>query len=71
MTFLKDDPNFHPVRPGPDENGQLHYRVEFELVIIIEGRNLRFEARYPKGDNGVVRGARQISIAASFQPGTD
>ncbi|OKL64182.1 hypothetical protein UA08_00533 [Talaromyces atroroseus] len=71
MTFLKDDPNFHPVDPGPDEKGRLHYRVEFELAIIIDGRNLRFEARYPGGEHSVVRGARQISIAASFQPGTE
>jgi hypothetical protein len=71
MTFLKDDPDFHPVEPDPGGKGQLHYRVEFELVIKIDGRNLRFEARYPTGEDGVVMGARQISIAASFQPGTE
>ncbi|GAM33782.1 hypothetical protein TCE0_013f00935 [Talaromyces pinophilus] len=71
MTFLKDEPDFHPVEPDPGGKGRLHYQVEFELVIKIDGRNLRFEARYPAGEDGVVRGARQISIAASFQPGTE
>lgn len=70
MSFLKDDPNFHAVKPDPGVKGQLHYCIEFELVIQIDGRNLRFEARYPAGENGKVMGARQISIAGSFQPGT-
>lgn len=71
MTFLKDDPNFKPVEPENGEKGQLHYRVEFELVIKIDGRNLRFEAKYPPGEHGEVVGTRQISIAGSFQPGTE
>jgi hypothetical protein len=71
MTFLKDDPNFHPIEPEPGEKGRIHYRVDFDLVITITGRNLCFEARYPGGEGGIVRGSRQISIAASFQPGTE
>lgn len=71
MTFLKDDPDFCPVKPAPGGKGQIHYRVEFDLVIKINGRNLRFEARYPGGENGILRGERQFSIAASFQPGTE
>lgn len=71
MTFLKDDPNFRPVYPGPGEKGKPHYLVEFELVITINDRNLRFEAKYPAGENGVVMAERQISIAASFEPGTE
>lgn len=46
-----------------------HYKIEFELVMIINGRNLRFEARWPKG--GEVQGSTQICIAAAFRPGTD
>jgi hypothetical protein len=55
---------------NPDEGyeGVPHYRIEFELVMIINGRNLRFEARWPKG--GEVRGSTQICIAAAFKPGT-
>lgn len=71
MTFLKEDPTFKPVEPQPGKRGQIHYRVEFDLVIIVDGRNLRFEARYPRGEEGIARGERRISIAASFEPGTE
>ena len=49
--------------------GKPHYRIEFELIMIINGRNLRFEARWPKG--GALQGSTQICIAAAFRPGTD
>jgi hypothetical protein len=55
----------------PDEGyeGAPHYRIEFELVMIINGRNLSFEARWPRG--GEVQGSTQICIAAAFRPGTN
>ena len=55
----------------PEEGyaGEPHYKIEFELIMIINGRNLRFEARWPKG--GEVRAQAQICIAAAFRPGTD
>jgi hypothetical protein len=46
------------------------YKVEYELVAIVEGRNLRYEARYPIGANARKRGPTgQVSIAAAFKPG--
>jgi hypothetical protein len=68
MTFLKTENLIQVVEPGPGEGGKRHYRVEFELVMIIDGRNLRYEARYPAG--GIVQDRGQISIAAAFEPGT-
>ncbi len=47
------------------------YVVEYDLVAIVEGRNLRYEARYPAaGGTGKVQKASQISIASAFKPGT-
>ncbi|KAE8149926.1 hypothetical protein BDV25DRAFT_119620 [Aspergillus avenaceus] len=70
MSYLKKDPSFKPVVPGPGEKGQPHYLVEYDLVIIVDGRNLRFVA-HPQGQDGAIKGERRISIAAAFQPGTD
>ncbi|KAE9363645.1 hypothetical protein N431DRAFT_422567 [Stipitochalara longipes BDJ] len=55
--------------PEDGFEGAPHYRIEFELVMIINGRNMRFEARWPRG--GEVQGSTQICIAAAFRPGTD
>ncbi len=56
---------------NPDDGyeGAPHYKIEFELVMIINGRNLRFEARWPRG--GEVQASTQVCIAAAFKPGTD
>ena len=69
MTFLKTDGLIHPVDPEEGLKGKRHYKVEYELVMIIDGRNLRYEARYPAG--GAVQNKGQISIAAAFVPGTN
>jgi hypothetical protein len=68
MTFLKTEGIIQPVVPQAGEGGKPHYKVEFELVMIIDGRNLRYEARFPAG--GQVQDRGQISIAAAFEPGT-
>jgi hypothetical protein len=46
-----------------------YYEVEFDIGLIIEGRNLRFEARSPVNKNEVSVSA-DFSIAAGFAPGT-
>jgi hypothetical protein len=69
MTFLKDEGIIQPTYPERGLKGKPHYKVEFELVMIIDGRNLRYEARYPAG--GEVKGRGQICIAAAFEPGTN
>ncbi|KAF9887626.1 hypothetical protein FE257_009719 [Aspergillus nanangensis] len=40
------------IEPRKSYKGGRHYVVEFELVVIVDGRNLRFEARYPCGSTG-------------------
>ena len=57
-----------PVGPGRGGRGKKHYRIEFEIVPTIHGRNLRFEVKYPRG--GAVQQTGQICIAATFEPGT-
>jgi hypothetical protein len=82
MTFLRDEnhiqletPSAHSTYRGP--KAPKHWAVEFQLVMIIEGRNLRYEARWPlpntenHGPQGqTVQAKGQISIAAAFLPGT-
>ena len=70
MTFLKTEGHITPIVPEEGKRGTKHYKVEFELVMIVDGRNLRYEARYPIGDEGQVQQRGQICIAAAFVPGT-
>lgn len=68
MTFLKERNLIQPVEPEEGVRARKHYKVEYELVMIVNDRNMRWEARYPAG--GEVQGRGQISIAAAFVPGT-
>lgn len=68
MTFLKDRNLIQPMDPEEGIIARSHYKVEYELVMIVNDRNMRWEARYPAG--GEVQGSGQISIAAAFIPGT-
>ncbi|CAG8958614.1 hypothetical protein HYFRA_00009931 [Hymenoscyphus fraxineus] len=58
------------VHPGTDKDGNLmgeeHYHVSYELIPVVEGRNLRYETKV----RGQVRKTGQISIASAFRPGT-
>jgi hypothetical protein len=81
MTFLRDQGHINVVYPSQwsakpgEKNG--YYAVEFDLVMIIDGRNLKYEARWPPtvGDtpplNQHVRASGQVCIAAAFKPGTE
>ncbi len=75
FTFLLKDPTFRPISATLDEDGEthgpLHYEVKYDLVVIVEGRNLRYEAKYPSGSRGKTQKMGQISIAAAFLPGTN
>lgn len=59
------------VLPDADENdeilGEPHFLVSYDLIPVIEGRNLRYETKA----HGEVRKTGQISIASAFRPGTD
>ena len=90
MTFLKTEGYIQPRPPSEysryDNPKQLHWDVVFDLVMIVDGRNLYYEARWPPLDrNGAVEqpldrdGAfqqravqprGQICIAPAFEPGT-
>ena len=68
MTFLKTKGLIKPVLPDSG-TGKKFWKVEFEIVAYINGRNLKYEVRYPIGGNKALKTA-QVSIAAAFQPGT-
>jgi hypothetical protein len=74
MTFLRDDRLIRPRAPRLNvdamKQGVVHYEVTFDLVAIIECRNLRYEARYPANNSGKVQKTDQVCIAAAFKPGT-
>jgi hypothetical protein len=69
MTFLREQNLINVQEADPGGAWKRHYEVELELVMIVNNRNLRYEARWPAG--GQVRGGEQISIAAAFRPGTE
>jgi hypothetical protein len=69
MTRLVREGRIKPVEPEEGCTWKRHYKIEFELVMIVEGRNLRFEARWPAGGNVVAENT--VSIAAAFRPGTN
>ncbi|KAE9373611.1 hypothetical protein N431DRAFT_231547 [Stipitochalara longipes BDJ] len=87
VTTLRDEGHLEIIHPKPNTEGlrgKPHYRVEYDLVAFVEGRNLRYEARWPaldhyekgnkrkRGDEAgyVVLETAQVSIASAFQPGT-
>ena len=67
MTPMKLDENL--VTPAYNEiKWRPYYKIHFDLVMIVNGRDLRYEARY--NDHRVGEG-RQMSIAAAFEPGVE
>lgn len=73
MTFLRKQNLIQPIEATFNEHGlqisKRHYKVEYEVVMIVDGRNLTFEARWPAG--GAIQASKQISIASAFVPGTN
>lgn len=53
-----------------------YWEVHYEVALIVEGRSIRFEARYPvkdalgPGEQQEVLGVKLVGIAAAFAPGT-
>jgi hypothetical protein len=81
MTFLKDEGRIQPKLPSEYSTFRgsqtPHWEVSFDLVMIVDGRNLRYEARWPSltdaeagSHQQSVQAKGQICIAAAFQPGT-
>ncbi|OCL14979.1 hypothetical protein AOQ84DRAFT_307992 [Glonium stellatum] len=71
MTFLRRENRIKIVQPARRKKGKKHYRVEFDLLIKVDGRNLRYMAKYPPGGEGEVLMEGQTCIAAAFLPGTN
>ncbi|KAH1348934.1 hypothetical protein KXX14_002897 [Aspergillus fumigatus] len=65
MTFLRTEGHIRPVKPD-NELGRRHYRVEYDLVMIVDGYNIRYEARWDNGQGEQVHAEKQINIAAAF-----
>jgi len=88
VSKLRDEGHIQITNPKGDDGqgvGKPHYRVEYDLVVTVEGRNLRYEARWPPMDHHeeirkrkragkssfMVLETAQTSIASAFQPGTE
>ena len=87
MTFLRDKGHIGITYPETDDygvpRGLPRYRVEYDIVVTVEGRNLRYEAIWTPKDNDQrskkrkrsdqhkfeVLQTAQVSIASAFQPG--
>jgi hypothetical protein len=71
LTFLKTTNQIQPTT-AENEAGKSYsfYEVEYDLWLIIEARNLRFEVRSPL-DKDEVRASANFCIAAGFVPGTE
>ncbi|GFF41245.1 predicted protein [Aspergillus udagawae] len=65
MTFLRTEGHIQPVRPD-NLLGRRHYRVEYDLVMIVDGYNIKYEARWDNGQGEQVLAEKQINIAAAF-----
>jgi hypothetical protein len=79
VSFLKDENLIEPNIPDPDGDPtlqRLFWEPEYEVALIVEGRSIRFEARWPitenlyLGQNQRVLAMKVVGIAAAFKPGT-
>jgi hypothetical protein len=77
MTFLRDEGRIelHHTTEA-DGKTRSYWSFDYDVVMLVDGRNLRYEVRWPPIDEDDVEGSNksfisgQISIAAGFQPGT-
>ncbi len=70
LTQLRAHPDrYLRTEENSDRNVHTFWEIEFELCLMIDGRNLSFDARSPENPEQVTS-SRNFSIAASFVPGT-
>lgn len=80
LTYLKDEgriklqePSEFSTHAGSEKR---YWEVHYEVVLIVEGRSIRFQARYPvsgnlrPGEKQKTVGTKLVGIAAAFAPGT-
>lgn len=80
LTFLKDEGLIKPRLPSDGRNlsgaRKEFWEIHYEVALIVEGRSIRFEARWPSqedlkpGQDQKVLAMKLVSIAAAFKPGT-
>ncbi|GFF25052.1 hypothetical protein IFM61606_09330 [Aspergillus udagawae] len=58
----------HPLQ-AKGQGDDRHYEVHYELLVELQGRNLKVSVVYPPG--GEVQGTKEIVVAACFRPGTE
>jgi hypothetical protein len=80
LTFLIENGEIEPQLPSVDSKwaGSRHqyWEVHYAVLMIVEGRSIRFEARWPASTDKKpgrvprVLATKLVGIAASFPPGT-
>lgn len=70
LTHLLKDEQSVPRSPEGTIQGDAYYRIEYNIVPFVKGRNLLYHSVYPADASGTVQATGQISIAAAFRPGT-
>jgi hypothetical protein len=80
LTFLITDGLIEPQLPSAEStyvnSRKKHWQAHYEILMIVEGRSIRFEARWPArqdlkpGVNQRVLATKLVGIAAAFLPGT-
>jgi hypothetical protein len=80
LTRLRDEGRIEPQHPSKFSkhagSQKRYWEVHYEVALIVEGRSIRFEARYPvkdglrPGEQQEVLGVKLVGIAAAFAPGT-
>jgi hypothetical protein len=70
LTYLRDTGHARAVRQSNDGPGKPHFVVTYHLVLQVVGRNLFWHARLPSNQQALAGSEGQMSIAASFVPGT-
>ncbi|KUJ10103.1 uncharacterized protein LY89DRAFT_596948 [Mollisia scopiformis] len=72
FTKLRNQGKIRPKGAGRGQKGKgkARYEITYDLILLVDGRNLKIEVRYPSGQYGKIVKVAQICIAASFKPGT-
>ena len=68
QLLLTCEGKLKPIKKGKRTG---YYVVEFEIIPKVQGRNLKYEARWPVGNReGASISESHICIASAFKPGT-
>lgn len=74
LSYLRDQGRIQPVSPRSNDDGvvrgKMHWEIKYDVVFVVEGRNLSYDLVFPSGPGGKVLKTGKISIASAFFPGT-